>query len=714
MTILAKIRSRVGLIVGSIFVALLAFVLTDFLGNNTAMFGRDTSVGEINGTEISIMEFNGKVEQYSQGRSLSEMEQQQMSEGVWAEYIENLIFVPEYDELGIVVTDDELADQMMGDNISPYMMQFFQDRQTGQVNPQFANAMGGLDGAKIRQFVAGMQPEQETQWAEIEVSMRKQLRKEKYNQLVRKGIYVTTAQAKREHNEENTKYTFNFVTKKYADIPDSTIKVTDAELEDYYKSHEYKFKQREEERDMEFIGFDIFPSADDIANQRKEMESVATTFAGKSGIDDSLYVLATSDNPMFVKEYMRSGQFPVGTDSAFLKAAPGTVLGPYNMGQNVVVYKVYGNKVSADSAKVRHILVACKDCAQASPEISRTKAQAKMRADSIQRVVKSKKAKLEDIVEKLTDDPGSKSGNKGDYGWFTPESGFVQPFKDAGFNNNKGDVVVVETEFGYHVIEVLDKTAPSTKVQVAKIESKTEASEATIRAVFNTASQFAVENNTAEKFNSGAQAKSLNVQKSDKIVESSRYINGLENSREIVRWLYNEDREIGQVSEPFQSGERYVVCKLTKIVKKGVKPLAEVRDICELEVRKQKKAQMIIDELNKNKGANLEAWATNMKTTVMPAANITLGAPYIAGAGYEGEVVGKVSAMAVNQMSAPIKGSMGVYVVIVTTVSKAEPLTDVKAQQARLIQGYGARTDNAVNDVLRENADIVDNRAKHY
>jgi len=103
-----------------------------------------------------------------------------------------------------------------------------------------------------------------------------------------------------------------------------------------------------------------------------------------------------------------------------------------------------------------------------------------------------------------------------------------------------------------------------------------------------------------------------------------------------------------------------------------------------------------------------------MKTTVMPAANITLAAPYIAGAGYEGEVVGKVSAMAVNQMSAPIKGSMGVYVVIVTTVTKAEPLTDVKAQQARLIQGYGARTDNAVNDVLRENADIVDNRAKHY
>lgn len=713
-TALSMIRSRVGLLVGIVFLALLAFVLTDLIQGSGMGGPGQMDVGEINGHTISLIEYNNKVAEYAGDRQLTEQETQQIQEGVWQEMIDKYVYDPEYSALGLAITVDELAEQMMGNQPSQYMNQYFQDRQTGMISPQFSGPDGALSGAKIREFVGKMTPEQETQWAAIEKDMRKFLMREKYNQLIRKGLYVTTAQAKHEYKDENTKYNFKFIVKRYSDVADSAIAVTDAELQDYYQANQYKFKQREAQRGIEYVAFDIFPSADDIANQRTDMDSLKSKFkAKKTSGEDSLFVLANSDDGMYMKNNMRSGTFPVGSDSAFLKAAIGDVLGPFNQGENISIYKVTGQSTSADSAKVRHILFAYKGSASSGPDVTRTKEQAKTKADSLQKAIK-RGAKMEDLVEKFTDDPGSKSGNKGDYGWFTAESGFVQPFKDAGFNNNKGDVVVVETDFGYHVIQVLDKTAPSRKVEVVAVNRKVIASETTIRGVYNKAAEFAGTNNTAEAFDAAVKKDNLNLLKAGEIQENSKFINGIENAREIIRWMYAEDTEKGAISQPFESGERYIVAKLATVMDKGIKPLEAVRDICELEVRKQKKAAMFTEELNKVKGATLDIWAANAKLTAQPGANVTFAAPYVQGAGYEGEVVAAMLNLKPGEMSAPIKGTMGVYVVVLETVTPPEPLVDVKSQQTRLIQGTSSRADGSAGDVLREEADIIDNRAKHF
>jgi peptidyl-prolyl cis-trans isomerase D len=713
-TVLSMIRSRVGLLVGIVFLALLAFVLTDLIQGSGMSGPSNTDVGEINGEKISLIDFSKKVDEYSGDRQLSEQETQQIHEGVWQEMIDKFVYEPEYEALGLSITIDELADQMMGNQPSQYMNQYFQDRQTGMISPQFSGPDGGLSGQKIREFVKTMQPEQEVQWAAIEKDMRKFLMREKYNQLLRKGMYVTTAQAKHEYNDENTKYNFKFIVKRYSDVVDSTIAVTDAELQDYYQAHQYKYKQTNAVRGIEYVAFDIFPSADDIANQRNDMVELVDQFKQKkTAKDDSLFVLANSEEGMYTKQNLRAGTFPVGADSAFLKASIGDVLGPFNQGENISIFKVTGQNTSADSAKVRHILFAYSGAASAGPDITRTKDQAKAKADSLQKAIK-RGAKMEDLVEKFTDDPGSKGGNKGDYGWFTPESGFVQPFKDAGFNNNVNDVVVVETDFGYHVIQVLDKTAPSRKVEVVAVNRKVTASETTIRGMYNKAAEFSGTNNTSEKFDAAVKKDNLNVLTQGEIQENSKFIQGIENSREVIRWMYDEETEKGAVSPPFQSGERYIVAKLSKVLDKGFKPLEEVRDIVELEVRKQKKAAMFTEELNKVKGATLDIWAANAKLTAQPGANVTFAAPYIQGAGYEGEVVAMLATMKPGQVSAPIKGTMGVYVVVLESVTPAEPLVDVKGQQTRLIQGISSRADGAAGDVLREDADIIDNRAKHF
>ncbi len=723
MTILSSIRNRVGLLVGIIFLALLAFVLGDLFSSGRGIFGSGGSqdVGVINGEEISAVSFRNEIDLLANGENLNQEQQDQYSEAVWQDLIRRHVFEPQYKALGITITEDELAEQMYGDNISPYMNQFFQNPQTGQIAPDFADPMTGqLSGQKVRAFVGKMDAETEVKWARIEIDMRKVLLREKYNTLLRKGFYATSSEVKHEYADEQTKYNYKFIVKKYADVADSTIKPTTEEMKEYYDNHLWKFKQPDAVRTMEYVAFNIFPSADDIAAQKKDMDSLVVNFQKQKPEQDSIYVLQNSDAGMFTKTYLHPGQFPAGSDSAFLKAKNGDVLGPFSNGENLTVYKVYNQKSSIDSAKVRHILIAYKGGERAGPEITRTKAEAKIKADSILRVVKSGKTKMEDIVEKTTDDPGSKQGNKGDYGWFAEESGFVQEFKDAGFKNPKGATIVVETDFGYHVIQVLDKSSESTKVQVAAIDKKIEPSENTMRDIYSKSSQFAGTNNTGEAFTAAVKKDNMQVFKTPAIMENTKTIEGVENPKEVVRWMFDEKTEVGSVSQPFQNSDRYFVGRVTSILEKGTKPFQDetVQEICKVEAIKQKKADRFIEEFNKAKGATIEETAGKAgNLPVMPGTGTTFAAPYMQGASYEPGVVGTLVSLAPNAMSAPVKGSMGVYVVKLESVVKppaAITPAEAKTKQATIIAGLASRADQGAEGILKDAAEIADNRARYF
>jgi peptidyl-prolyl cis-trans isomerase D len=725
MTILSRIRSRVGLLVGIIFLALLAFVLTDLFNSQRGLFGgtssADNSVGEINGHTVTLNEFREKMDDYSQGKNLTEAEQSKLSDGIWQELLDKYIYEPQYEALGLTVTLEELEDQMYGEHPSSYMNQFFQDPQTGQISDKYAAPDGGLNGKAIAKLVKDMTADQEKQWTQIETEMTKFLLHQKYVTLIKNGFYVTTSEANHEYNDENTKYTFKFIEKKFTDIPDSTIKCTDAELMEYYNANQYKFKQADNVRSMDYVSFDIHATANDIAAQRTDMTNLMKDYKAKKGADDSIYVASMTESGMYEKKYLHPGQFPVGSDSAFIKAANGDVLGPFNTGENISIYKVIGQKSSMDSARVRHILIAYKGAERAGPEITRTDAQAKIKADSLLRVIKGGKTKMEDLVEKFTDDPGSKPGqqgpgNKGDYGWFSEESGFVQEFKDAGFKNPKGATIVVKTAFGYHVIQVLDQSTVSTKVQVESIEKKVEPSEATIRDVYNKASEFAGRNNTGDAFTDAVKKTGMNLLKTDLVQENAKQISGIETPREIIRWMFDDKSTVGTISQPFQSGDRYLVCRLSKILNKGTKPFDEqtVKDICTVEVRKQKKAEMLLAEVNKAKAPTLDQWAANAKLSVMPGVNVTFGSPYIQNAGFEPAVVGTLANMTPNQTSAPIKGTSGIYVVMLESVQKPAPITDVPAQKTKVLTNLTSRAESGSADVLKDKANVIDNRFKHY
>jgi peptidyl-prolyl cis-trans isomerase D len=719
MTILSRIRNRVGLLVGVIFVAILAFVLTDIFSGKFGLFSNTgpQDVGVINGHSVTYKDFQNKISEYSGNRSLSQDEQKQLSEGVWAEFIDKYIYEPEYEKLGLVVSDDELADQMMGDEPSEKMNQYFQDPQTGRIVEKFANPDGKLNGKAIRDLVKGFAPKDEAQWVQMETSMRKSLVRDKYNTLVRKGFYVTTAQAKREYKDENTKYTFNYFVKRYSDVADSTIKCTDEELMTYYKANPHKFKQKNETRNIEFVAFEINPTADDIANQRKELENLMPDFKKQAESVDSAFVASYASSGQYQVNYLQVGTFPPGTDSAFLNAPKSEVLGPFSQSEDLVIYKVLGQINASDSAKVRHILFSFAGAPQAAPTITRTKEQAKTLADSVLRIIKGGK-KMEDLVETYTDDPGSKNGNKGDYGWFTQATGFVQPFKDAGFNYPKGTIQIVETMFGYHIIQTLDKTKESRKVKVVAIDRKREPSQNTINAISAKAAEFAGRNNSIDLFNKAVAAEKLTKELGENITSNSTNIANVDEPQPVIRWMFNEKTEVGTISEPFVSNNKVLVCILTKIIEKGTKPFddKDVKVICETEVRKKKKAEQFVKELNSKKATTLDAWSSNVKIPVMEGQVTNFANPAIPSMGSDGRIVGwMVANPALNKISVPLVGDLGVYVVVITKVDQPQPQKpeDVKAKQQSLTQSLGGGADSRVAEILNEEADIIDDRAKY-
>lgn len=729
MSTLERLRKRSGLLVAIVGLALLAFVLTGlFERGGSSLFGNaDKSVGEIAGKSIDITAFKQKVDEAEdvqkknqQKSSLTPEETDQIVQQVWNQMINEQVMLKEYEKLGIAVSDEELYDLMV-DHPHPALVRNLSDQQ-GKVAPTFADPQTGqISPAKIRAFTQSMTDEQEGQWAQLENYVRQTRIIEKYNNLIKKGLYVTTSAAKREYIGQNTLSTIKYVMKPYKLVADSSIKVTDADLNAYYTAHQNEFKQ-EASRTLEYVAYDIAPSKEDIDDAKAQMQKVAEDFkVKKSFSEDSSLVIAESEMHNVDMSYHLKGTLSPEIDTVMFKAEVGTVVGPYEENGSLKVSKLMGEKTSADSAKVRHILVGYKG-SNAGETITRTKEQAKAKADSLLAALK-KGGKFDDFVEKFSDDGGKKMpatkkageyymGKGGDYGWVNANSGFVEPFKNAGLDNKKGDLLIVESQFGYHIMEVLDSKGSQKKVQVATIETKPEASSKTKQGIFSQASEFAGKNTTNELFQKAVIDNKLNKRIADKIKESDKTISGIESPKSLVRWAY--DNKQGTVSEPMEYGDKYIVAVLTDVREKGIATIDQIKEELTAKVVQEKKAEQFANEFKMAMASapSIDAIAANMKLQVMSTQNVNFNTNQIPGSAAEPEVIGTVSVQKMKTISKPITGKEGVFVVYVETVNEAAPMKDFKGPQNAQIQAIQPRVDYEVYNALKENAGIVEHLVK--
>jgi peptidyl-prolyl cis-trans isomerase D len=694
MTTLERIRSRAGLLVGIVMFALLAFVLGDLLKSGNSFFGDSpTEMGKIGDKKVDVQEFEAKLElakksmqQQQQKAELDEASVDMLRNQVWNQMVYETVMSKQFEELGVQVGSDELLDMVSGKNPHPQVVQAFTDPKTGQFTP----------GA-VTEFLKKLDvnTEQGQQWLQFEKGIKAERVNNKYNTLVKAGMYITKAEARTNYVDMNRLAKFQYVTKRYSDVSDSTVKFDDSDLKTYYNAHKNKYKQEEPTRSFDYVVFEPVPSTEDLKAANDEIAKIATEFAATK--EDSSFVQSNSDgqpNLAFVKK----GALGPMLDSMMFGATVGYVYGPYNDGGALKVAKLMNTKNVADSVKARHILI---------KPIGGDMAKAKIKADSLKKMIIDKKVPFEVLAATASEDEGSKVKG-GDLGWFQ-DGMMVKPFNDACFNGKVSEIVVVESQFGVHIIQIMGKGAEGKRVQVGIVERAVRPSNKTFQSFYAKAADFSGKNTSVEAFDKAIVDGGLNKRIASDIKQLDRNIPGITGARELIKWAYKADKNT--ISSVYDIDGKYVIAKLTNVKEKGISTLESVKEQVEIEVRKEKKAAQFLKELE---GATtLDAAATKLKATVQTAENTNFGSGYIPGLGREVDVTAFVFTGKKGAVSKGIKGDNGVYMIKVEDVVEAKPSTDNYKQNKDILNNQmKQRAEYELFNALKDKIEIKDNRAK--
>ncbi|CCG99303.1 PpiC-type peptidyl-prolyl cis-trans isomerase [Fibrella aestuarina BUZ 2] len=705
MSLINKIRERSGLAVGVIAVSLILFIVgSDLLGGRSTLFGQnDQEVGEIDGKTIDNQDFQAKVDQiraqYEQqtGRAPGEQEMVQVREQAWNQLIFETAYQKEFDKLGLTVSPDELVDMVQGENISPEVRQAFTNPQTGQ-----------FDKNQIIQYLKGLNsvpPAQKAQWASFEQQLSVNRVREKYNNMLQMTNYVTSAEAQKEYTAQNTKADAKFLFVPYYSVNDTTVKVTDSELEDYLGKHKDEFPGANT-RSIQYVTFAVNPSKEDSASLYNEIKSLARGLGGAK--NDSTYARQNSDVPVAL--YQTIGEMPTQLRAAVPTFAPGGVYGPFREGNTYFIYKYGGTKKDTNfTVRASHILI------RATAKTDSAKAQAKRRAEGILKQIQGG-ASFEALAQSNSEDGSAQQG--GDLGYFKNNGGMVKPFEAAVFGFAGTGLIprVVETDFGYHIIKV---TEPKTNIlyRVAGIGKTITPSEATTNEAYQRASQFAASSKTKDDFLENAKKdKALVVANAERIPETASSINALTDARQIVRWAFDDKTDMNAVSEPFQVGDQYVVAVLTGETDKDKVTINDYRAELTAKVRNQKKAEQILAKLGNASAGTLEAMAQKYGAgaVVETAEDINLSTGFLRSAGVDPVALGRVFGLKTGKRSKPFAGESGVLIVEPTRIAPAPNVADYAMYKTLLQQNQAQRTPVYMNEAIKEAANIVDRRAKLY
>ena len=697
MAVISRIRNRVGILIGFVGASMILFILGDLVTSNTGLLKRNSNVvGVIGNEKVRYPEYEKRVEKLTDNYKINTKNetvdpntQDMLREQAWQMFVTDNTLGKEYEKLGLSCSANELYDMCTGPNPHQQIKSAFTDPKTNVFDPSTVT--------KFLKDLPNRDEATQKQWKTFEDAISEERISNKYKDLIKAGIFVTTEEAKRNYEEAQTNASIRFVRLDFNTIPDSLAKVEDSDLSSYYNANQSKYKQAENVRKVEYISYDVVPSSEDKAAITSKMDVFKNEFA--STTDNISYVLQNTDGAIDTSFHAK-GTLAPAIDTTLFGAAIGTMYGPYEENNSIKISKVTAEKMISDSVKARHILI--------NIENGDT-AKAMATADSIKNAV-NKGSKFADLAMLFSKDQGT-AIKGGDLGWFR-QGAMVAPFNDACFNGKKGDMPIVISQFGIHFIEILDKGAASKQIQVLTIERKVEPSQKTYDGMYNKANVFASKNTTGELFDSSIIKQGLNKRIADNIKENDKTIAGLDQPRELIRWAYTATK--GDLSKVYTFGDKYVIAHLVDIKEKGTLPIEEVKEAVTIEARKIKKAQMLLDKFNAASATTIDALAQKLNVTATDADNVNFANSYIPGMGNEPVMIGKIFATKAGAMTKPIKGDNAVAVIMVKTITPAPPTKDYSANIKQLTEQRKSRSDYEVFNTLKERANIEDERSKFY
>lgn len=694
MSIIQNIREKGTWIIFTIIViALVAFILQDGASNRNRASDIST-LGKVNGEVINKIEFDEKLDIQVQNYASQGVKREQMIGYLWNQEVDRLLYKTEQDKLGLTVGNKELSDVLFGDE-SPFRQEF-SDPTTGAFKVNDAKqAIAQIKKSKNKDQISQIEK------FYITPSIENRIRN-KFQALIVKGVQVPKWLAEKQFSETNNISSIRYVGVPYTTIIDSTIKVTNEEISSYLKENAAAYQVEEGSRSISYVGFNASPTSADSANTLNNIIALKEGF--KNSTDAGAYLNKVGTDLPFYNSFISGKSIQIAQKDSIIRAGVGNVYGPYVDGKNYTIAKLIGVKQWPDSASVRHILIATSN-PQTGQEI-RPDSVAKNLADSIKNAIAGG-ASFEALVSKYSDDGGSKA-NGGKYEMF-PQAQMVPAFNDFSFDNSVGTRGVVKTDFGYHVIEILKQTPRNAAYKIAYLSKVILPSNETNSAASTAASQFAASNKDIKNFNANAVKQGLQVLPATGIKENDFEIQGIGESRSMVRWVFEKD--INEVSEPFEIGDNFYVAIITGEEKPGLLSVEAARPQVEGIIRDQKKAEKIKPSL---KGSSLETIAASAKTVVSTADSLSFSYSMVPGVGNEPKLLGaSFNKSLLNKVSEPISGNTGVFVVSVNNISAKPANVDISTFTEELKN----RTRSIIyrtNIALKKIATIQDNRSKLF
>ncbi|MFA5712588.1 MAG: SurA N-terminal domain-containing protein [Bacteroidales bacterium] len=703
MAVLEKIRVKMGLFITVIIgVALLSFIIdADTFRSAVSRFSNKYDVGRMYGKSISYQDFQKRVDYFNHihqlltgGEAANEQVSEMISQSAWQDLFNERVILPAVKKSGIAVGHEELYSLTQGSEISPILQQ----------EQLFVDETGQFSRERFAEFIKAIPDDAsgnlESYWGFLEKNILEERLLSKYFSLLRATNFTNPLQLRRAIEESNITSDLSFIIQPYAFSSDSTIKVSNREIKEYYNSHKKDF-ERSAGRDIEYVLIEVLPSQEDIMAAQNEIEGLMEQFRSSTNLRN--FLARNSDKPLN-RYYYKKGELSAISEKldhfAFSATSTNQVLEPYKEGEVFRAARVVESKVMPDSVFVQHIMLQ-----EATQEVAHHK------ADSLMQLL-SKGASFTHLAEENSVDKNPSANQAGDIGWMTQKN--IIPGFDTCFVLPLNRPIKLITEYGTHIVKIKERTSPHKRVQLAILEKEIVAGKPTYQSYYSKANEVASKaDGKIELFNKVSEELSLKILQANNIVEGSKTIAGYDNAREIVRWLYDEKTKEGSVSQVISVDNRYFfVVAVKEVREEGVAPLAAVESEISSILTNQKRKEKLIKTMRgvTDSLTTLEQVSELLKSGISTQNGISFGSQ---GSRFlDPTFIGAATAAPEQTLQGPVEGKIGLYFFRVDSRETGAFFTEDDAKErVEFTNQYHMQILPKVYEVL---ADVKDWRVKFF
>ena len=726
MATLEKIRGHAPLLVTIVGLALLGFIIEDFLNSGSTYFRQSKNqVVTVNGTSVDYQEYQKRIEEMTEVtklqyglQSLNEEQTLDLRQSVYNSIVSEIVMKDVADKIGIDVTSDELFDMIQGDNIPPIVQQnpLFLDPQTRRFNK--ARALGVLKALENIDAVPEEQREEMQQmrnfWLFWEKNMKLQRMQEKYMNLLTKAIVANPIDAKDAYEGSVVSSDIVYAVQSLASIPDSTVQVDESAIRKLYNERKEQFKQKDS-RVIDYLAVEVRPSKEDYDAINKDMQEARAQLAATDSSSSVENVISKYSRTPYMDFYISENDMRDEDLKRFVQNAEvGTMEGPIFKDDSYRLYKLLGRKSAPDSAKISDIFLA-------APSGSITADLTRL-ADSLMTLLKGG-ADFAELAKKYSSFGSAENG--GDLGWLTEaaltQANLGKDFDREVFSAPINQPTLVKTNNGYHLLKVTERTAPVSKYKVAVVYMDVRPTNKTYSKIFNDLNAFVAKNKTADQIAAAAKENGYELTPDVTVTSEDHQLGMIQDARQVVRWAF-ENKSKGKVSDIKECKSRipgtsdykttYVVAILRDVLKEGYQSFETVAPLIRRELAMRKKSEDVAAALKAKNLTSLQAYASAMNSRIDTVKFITMNTARINGIGLEPILNAYVAYAKPNTLSGPVAGYNGVYVFQVYNRTKDATPYNEKAQMREIEANTAPRVGYFALQKLVEDSKITDNRIR--